>query len=90
MIEPMCIWGVRSSELVLSAYATCKHYTMLLPFKPKNWVLCNHPTTLEDVITLMEAYTSVEVGMYLIPWAWKKKNDRPAGAPSQTDAYSTG
>lgn len=30
-----------------------EHYTTILPFKPKNWVLFNWPTTLEDAIALI-------------------------------------
>lgn len=32
---------------------------------------------LEEAITLMEAYVSAEVRLYLIPKAWKKKESRP-------------
>lgn len=50
-----------------------EHYTAILPFKPKNWVLCHQPSMLEDTIALMEAYAAVEASLYLIPKAWQKK-----------------
>lgn len=52
-----------------------EHYTVISPFKPQNWVLCHQPTTLEDVVTLMEAYASMENGMYLI----HKRKKKPRG-----------
>lgn len=38
-----------------------EHYTILLPFKLKNCVLCNHLATLEDMIALMEVYASLRL-----------------------------
>lgn len=49
-----------------------------------NWVLCHQPATLEEAITLMEAYTSAEAGLYLMPCSWKKggtKSSRGQGPP---------
>lgn len=56
-----------------------EHYTTILPFKPKKWVLCNCPMTLKDVILLMEVYASIEARMYLIPKAWRKKAETLPG-----------
>lgn len=33
-----------------------EHYTTILQFKPKNWVLCGPPTTLEDTIAFYWSY----------------------------------
>lgn len=54
-----------------------EYYTVILSFKTQNWVLCNHPSILADAIDLMEAYATVEAGLYLIPKAWKKKTGKP-------------
>lgn len=35
-----------------------EHYVALLPYKPKRWVTCHHPQTLEYTILLIEAYMS--------------------------------
>lgn len=32
-----------------------EHYMAILPLKPKHWVLCHQPFTLEKVIVLMDA-----------------------------------
>lgn len=34
-------------------------------FKPKRWVTCHQPRTLEDTVLLMEAYMLAEAGIYL-------------------------
>lgn len=47
----------------------------ILPFKPKRWVLCHKPASLEEAIGLMEAYSSAEAGMYLMPKSWLSKGD---------------
>lgn len=49
-------------ELVL-----VERYVAILPFKPRNWVLCHQLATLEEAVTLMEAYASAEAGLYLFP-----------------------
>lgn len=48
-----------------------QHYMSVLPLKPKNWVMCHQPTTLEEAMVLMEAYA----GAYLIPMAWKTQTE---------------
>lgn len=35
-----------------------EHYIAILPFKPKNWVMCHQPTTLDEAVAPMEAYVS--------------------------------
>lgn len=47
------------------------HCISILPFKPKNWIMCHQPAKLEEVVVLMEVYASAEMGIYLIPKAWK-------------------
>lgn len=32
-----------------------EYYPLTLPFKPKNWMMCHQPGTLEEAV-LMEAY----------------------------------
>lgn len=44
-----------------------EHYIAILPFKPKTWVMCHQPETLEEAVVLIEAYASTEAGAYLIP-----------------------
>lgn len=41
-----------------------EHYMAILLFKPKNWVLCHQPRTLEEAITLMEVYASADAADY--------------------------
>lgn len=60
-----------------------KHCTVLLQFKPKNWVMCHKPVTLEEVIGLMEAYASAESGLYLILKVWGKRGEGKAGIPGR-------
>lgn len=55
-----------TKEQILEAVVV-EHYTAILPLKPKNWVLCHQPGTLEEATALMEAYTSVEASLYLMP-----------------------
>lgn len=62
----------QTKEQVIKAILV-EHFTMILPFKRKNWVLCHQPDTLEEVIMLMEAYASAEAAVYLIPRSWKRK-----------------
>lgn len=62
----------RTKEQVVESVLV-KHFMAILLFKPKNWVLCHQPATLEEAVMLMEAYTSAEAGMYLIPRHWKHK-----------------
>lgn len=64
----------RTAEQTVKAVMV-QHYKSILPFKPKNWALCHQPATLEDTITLMEAYASMEASHYLMPKVWKQKGD---------------
>lgn len=43
-----------------------KHYVPLLTFKLKCWVMCHQPQTLEDAISLLEAYMLVKAGVHLM------------------------
>lgn len=38
-------------------------YTTILLLKPKNYVFCHRPSTLEYTMDLMEAYASTEAGL---------------------------
>lgn len=42
-----------------------KHYMVMLPYKPKHWVTCYQPKTLEDALGLMKAYMSAEASIYI-------------------------
>lgn len=65
----------RTKEQVVES-VLIEHFMPILPFKPKNWVLCHQPATLEEAIMLMEAYMSVEAGLYLMPRSLKKKAEK--------------
>lgn len=86
-IQVASLWCLRpltqTKEQIVEALMI-EHYTTLLPFKPKNWVLCHNPSTLEKMIALMEAYASVKAGMYLINWSWKKKEEAHGSGAQQT------
>lgn len=56
------------------------HYTALLPFKPKNMVMCHQSGTLEKAICLTEVdMVAEEAGHYLIPKSWKWKQGGGGG-----------
>lgn len=57
-----------------------EHYITMLPFKPKNGVMCHQSASLEEAVVLMEAYASVEVGAYLFPKTWKGQREEGHGA----------
>lgn len=42
----------QSKEQIVEAVLV-EHFTAILPFKPKNWVLCHQPNTSEEAIMLM-------------------------------------
>lgn len=69
-------------QTVVSVLA--EHYIAILPFKPKNWVLCNEPAILEEAVTLIEAYASAEAGLYFILKSWKHKAELK-GQDSRSD-----
>lgn len=50
-----------------------EHYTTILPFKLKNWVLCSQLGPFKETFAPMEVYASAEAGLYLILKPWKKK-----------------
>lgn len=52
----------QTGEQIVEA-AFVEQYVAILTFKPKSWVLCQKPTTLEETINLVEAYSSMEAGM---------------------------
>lgn len=56
-----------------------EHYVAILPFKPKSWVLCHKPMSLEEATGLMEAYSSAKAGMYLMPNSWQRKGETKGG-----------
>lgn len=46
-----------------------EHNVSILPFKPKNWMMCHHqPTVLEEATVLMEAYALAKA-----PARWSKE-----------------
>lgn len=53
------IWKLRLLSQVTKVVCV-EPYVALLPNKPKQWVTCHQPQTLEDAILLMEAYLSAE------------------------------
>lgn len=65
-----------------------EHFTATLPFKPKNWVLCHQPQSLEEAVMLMEAYGSAEVGLYLIPKSWKRKGEGRGALPGKSGRWN--
>lgn len=58
--EVFCL-AIQTAEQIVEAIVV-EHYMSILLFKPKNWVLCHQPATLEEAIVLMEAYTSAKAG----------------------------
>lgn len=82
-IQAACLWWLRpevsTKEQIIEGICV-EHYTAVLPFKPKNWVACHQPATLEDAIVLIEAYMSAKADHYLLPKAWKiTPEKRPQG-----------
>lgn len=70
----------QSREQIVEAVLV-EYYVTILPFKPNSWVLCHKLANLEEAIGLMEAYSSVEAGMYFIPKSWKSRGDQKVGPP---------
>lgn len=66
-----------------------EHYTAILPFKRKNWVLCHQSATVENAIAL-EVYVATEARLYLIPKAWKKKGNRSGGGDNNAKELGCG
>lgn len=63
-------WLLRSAVKTVSEMAEVvmlEHYSSILPFKPKNWMMCHQPSTLEEAMVLIEAHTLTEAGAYLFP-----------------------
>lgn len=53
-----------------------EYYVALLSYKPKRWVTCHQPQSLEDAVLMMEAYMAAEAGIYLRKTS-KNKPPRP-------------
>lgn len=66
---------VQTTNQVVEAVLVEQYISVLL-FKPKNWVMCPQPATLEEAMMLMEAYVLVVVGSYLVPKVWKVQMEK--------------
>lgn len=42
-----------------------EHFTPILPFNPKSWLLCPQPAKLEEAVIMMEAYACIDAGLHL-------------------------
>lgn len=78
-----------SKEQILEVIMV-EHYTAILPFRPPNWVLCNQPETLEEAITLMEAYALAETSFLTCSKGMKEERCKQTSTGGGTDRHRGG